>query len=83
MLLRVLRRLPRRTARIHVARLATAINSGGVENPAAYCKSLVQKHDYESYLCSYFYPRMSQPGYFALKAFFVSAQPCYMLLKQV
>ena len=79
MLVRVLRCLPPRAARLHVAHLATTINTGGVENPTAYCKSLVQKHDYESYLCSYFYPRLSQPGYFALKAFFVSASPivCY------
>ncbi|KAF8513761.1 isoprenoid synthase domain-containing protein [Gautieria morchelliformis] len=64
-------RPPPSFTRLHAARLATSINSGGAENPSAYCKSLVQKHDYESYLCSQFYPHSSQPGYFALKAFFL------------
>ena len=44
----------------------------GTADPAGYCKDLVRKHDYESFLTSPFYPREMQSGYFALKAFYVS-----------
>lgn len=44
----------------------------GSADPAGYCKELVRKHDYESFLTSQFYPREMQGGYFALKAFYVS-----------
>ena len=48
---------------------ATAIASGGTADPMAYCRALVQKYDYDSFLTSYFYPRQLQPGYFAIRAF--------------
>ena len=72
-LLRTFPRMLQRTATISASarRLATTLSAGGTGDPAAYCRSLVQKHDYESYLCSHFYPRERQPGFFALKAFFV------------
>lgn len=41
-------------------------------DPAGYCKDLVRKVDYESYLISKFYPPELQNGYFAIKAFSVS-----------
>lgn len=44
----------------------------GPSDPHAYCKDLVRKYDYDSYLNSYFYPRALQNGYFAIKAFYVS-----------
>ncbi|KAG6890646.1 hypothetical protein C0995_006622 [Termitomyces sp. Mi166 len=40
-----------------------------VTDPVEYCKDLVQKHDYEGFLISHFYPEVSKGGYFALKAF--------------
>ncbi|KAG8907608.1 hypothetical protein FRB99_003303 [Tulasnella sp. 403] len=56
---------PNRTPRSHYATQA----SGGLDDPTTYCRNLVRKHDYDSLLCSYFYPRRTQPAYFALKAF--------------
>ncbi|KAG9094655.1 hypothetical protein FS749_012077 [Ceratobasidium sp. UAMH 11750] len=47
----------------------SSIGVGGTNDVNAYCRALVRKHDYEAYLCSYFYPRAAQPGYFALRAF--------------
>ncbi|KAH7336893.1 isoprenoid synthase domain-containing protein [Rhizoctonia solani] len=47
----------------------SAVGVGGTSEPNTYCRELVRKHDYEAYLCSYFYPRAAQPGYFALRAF--------------
>lgn len=38
----------------------------------AYCRDLVRKHDYDSFLTSYFYPRRTHDAYFALRAFNVS-----------
>ncbi|KIO27028.1 hypothetical protein M407DRAFT_195197 [Tulasnella calospora MUT 4182] len=35
----------------------------------AYCRDLVRKHDYDSFLTSYFYPRRTHDAYFALRAF--------------
>ena len=52
---------------------ATAITAGGTTDPTLYCRALVQKHDYDSFLTSYFYPRRLQPGYFAIRAFNVRA----------
>ena len=43
----------------------------GIQDPNAYCRNLVQKRDYEAFLTSYFYPRHLQPGYLALRAFYV------------
>jgi NADH dehydrogenase [ubiquinone] 1 alpha subcomplex assembly factor 6 len=50
-------------------------NSVGTMDPHAYCKDLVRKHDYDSFLTSYFYPREAQSGFFAIKAFSVSTPP--------
>ncbi|ELU39004.1 squalene/phytoene synthase domain-containing protein [Rhizoctonia solani AG-1 IA] len=47
----------------------SGVGVGGTNEANAYCRELVRKHDYESHLCSYFYPRAAQPGYFALRAF--------------
>ncbi|KAJ7044121.1 Squalene/phytoene synthase [Mycena alexandri] len=38
-------------------------------DPAEYCRQLVRKHDYESFLISKFWPTHLQDGYFAIKAF--------------
>ncbi|TFK24970.1 hypothetical protein FA15DRAFT_618696 [Coprinopsis marcescibilis] len=46
-------------------------SSAGITNPAAYCKDLVQKYDYDSYLIGHFYPKSKQDAYFAIKAFSV------------
>ncbi|KAJ8080579.1 hypothetical protein PM082_017413 [Marasmius tenuissimus] len=43
----------------------------GEADAAQYCRDLVRKHDYESYLISQFFPKEYQGGYFALKAFSV------------
>lgn len=45
----------------------------GTSNPTQYCKDLVQKHDYEGYLTSRFYPREYQSAFYALRAFYVRA----------
>ncbi|KAJ7175859.1 Squalene/phytoene synthase [Mycena filopes] len=42
---------------------------GASTDPAAYCRQLVRKHDYESFLISKFWPAQLQDGYFAIKAF--------------
>lgn len=42
-----------------------------IADPAGYCRDLVRRQDYESYLVSQFYPKHLQGGYFALKAFSV------------
>ncbi|KAK7048364.1 UPF0551 protein, mitochondrial [Favolaschia claudopus] len=40
------------------------------QDPIAYCRELVRKHDYESFLISKFWPAgQQQDGYFAIKAF--------------
>ncbi|KDQ11451.1 hypothetical protein BOTBODRAFT_35328 [Botryobasidium botryosum FD-172 SS1] len=56
-----LRHLQRR----HVSQART----GGIQDPAAYCRDLVRKHDNDAFLCSYFYPRHLQGAYFGLRAF--------------
>ena len=52
--------------------LSSSPDARGAADPASYCKDLVQKYDYESFLTAPFYPREMQKGYFALKAFYVS-----------
>ena len=42
-----------------------------MSNPDAYCRDLVRKQDYESYLIGQFFPQERQGGYYALKAFAV------------
>ncbi|KAF5369456.1 hypothetical protein D9758_002714 [Tetrapyrgos nigripes] len=46
-------------------------STGAAADPIEHCRSLVQKHDYEGYLVSPFFPKHLQGGYFALKAFYV------------
>ncbi|EGN92145.1 hypothetical protein SERLA73DRAFT_66257 [Serpula lacrymans var. lacrymans S7.3] len=48
-----------------------ATSAAGTADSFAYCREYVQKHDYEGFLTSQFYPRHVQGGYFALKAFYV------------
>ena len=43
----------------------------GSDEPHAYCKDFVQRHDYEAYLVSQLYPVDKRNGYFAIKAFYV------------
>ncbi|TFK64619.1 hypothetical protein BDN72DRAFT_774321 [Pluteus cervinus] len=63
---------PRRSVQyIRARRLATADSAVGLQNPGAYCKDLVRKHDYEGFLVSQFWPRELQGGYYALRAFYV------------
>jgi NADH dehydrogenase [ubiquinone] 1 alpha subcomplex assembly factor 6 len=45
----------------------------GLADPVGYCKELVRKHDYESFLLAPFYPKHAQAGYFAIKAFSVGS----------
>ncbi|EIW59521.1 uncharacterized protein TRAVEDRAFT_28651 [Trametes versicolor FP-101664 SS1] len=49
----------------------SASAEAGMADPAAYCKDLVRKRDYESYLIGAFYPRHFQGAFFALRAFYV------------
>ncbi|KAI0670745.1 isoprenoid synthase domain-containing protein [Trametes maxima] len=43
----------------------------GIADPAAYCRDLVRKRDYESYLIGSSCPRHFQGAFFALRAFYV------------
>ncbi|KAF9452887.1 hypothetical protein P691DRAFT_659641 [Macrolepiota fuliginosa MF-IS2] len=43
----------------------------GLSDPNGYCRDLVRKHDYESYLISQFWPKDLQEAYFGIKAFSV------------
>lgn len=54
------------------SRTVSQARTGGIQDPTAYCRDLVRKHDNDAYLCSYFYPRHLQGAYFALRAFNVS-----------
>ena len=45
----------------------------GTMDPHVYCRDFVRKYDYDSFLTSYFYPQEAQSGFFAIKAFSVSA----------
>ncbi|OBZ71377.1 NADH dehydrogenase (ubiquinone) complex I, assembly factor 6 [Grifola frondosa] len=44
---------------------------GGNEDPSAYCRDLVRKRDYESFLTSQFYPTELRDAFFALRAFYI------------
>ncbi|KAI5122808.1 hypothetical protein M0805_000150 [Coniferiporia weirii] len=50
---------------------ADTTNSFSSQDPDAYCRDFVRKHDRDSYLTSQFFPRSLQPACFALKAFYV------------
>jgi len=69
-----------KTAQPCPVRFATFIASGGTKDPLAYCKELVQKHDYPSFLVGQFYPKSQQLGYYGLKAFFVCV-PLFTLMR--
>ncbi|KAJ7095868.1 Squalene/phytoene synthase [Mycena belliarum] len=64
-----------RVARWYLSRLskATYSTTAGAPivptDPAEYCRELVRKHDYESFLISKFWPASLQDSYFAIKAF--------------
>jgi NADH dehydrogenase [ubiquinone] 1 alpha subcomplex assembly factor 6 len=70
--LRTLLTLSHRTR--HQRSITTGAPSSGpvTADPLGYCRGLVRKHDYESFLTSPCYPRHLRDGYFALKAFSVS-----------
>jgi NADH dehydrogenase [ubiquinone] 1 alpha subcomplex assembly factor 6 len=53
------------------ASTSTRPSGTGSDEHHAYCKDFVQKHDYEAYLVSQFYPTGKRNGYFAIKAFYV------------
>lgn len=55
------------------ARDATAAISS--QNLTAYCRDLVQRHDYESHLVAQFWPKELQSSYYALRAFYVGPPP--------
>jgi NADH dehydrogenase [ubiquinone] 1 alpha subcomplex assembly factor 6 len=67
----------------HTRSMATLLGSNpdttGSADPSVYCKDLVRKYDYESFLTSQFYPKEMQGGYFALKAFYVSFLDIHIL----
>ena len=65
-------RLPGRVPSRAMATEAAAPHEAGLADPAAYCRDLVRKRDYESYLIGSFYPRHIQGAFFALRAFYVS-----------
>lgn len=46
-----------------------------MSDPNAYCRDLVQKRDYESFLLSQFYAKEQQNAFLALRAFYVSFMP--------
>lgn len=70
---RVLRQLPTACHACGLRRYTTESPAAvGLSDPSAYCKELVRKHDYESFLVSHFYPKPKQDAYFAIKAFSVS-----------
>jgi hypothetical protein len=63
---------PWRQTRSMATLLGSNPDTTGSADPSKYCKDLVRKYDYESFLTSQFYPKEMQGGYFALKAFYVS-----------
>jgi NADH dehydrogenase [ubiquinone] 1 alpha subcomplex assembly factor 6 len=68
-------RLVRQLRRTHSScgpRHYTTDSPVGLSDPAAYCRDLVRKHDYDSFLMAQFYPKPKQDAYFAIKAFSVS-----------
>ncbi|KAJ7780669.1 isoprenoid synthase domain-containing protein [Mycena maculata] len=57
------------TASANSLRRYTTATPEASTDPATYCRGLVRKHDYESFLISKFWPPELQDGYFAIKAF--------------
>ncbi|KAK2465334.1 hypothetical protein APHAL10511_002688 [Amanita phalloides] len=58
-----------RILQLKLRRCYSSVLAPGPADPVAYCKELVRKHDYESFLLAPFYPKEAQAGYFAIKAF--------------
>jgi NADH dehydrogenase [ubiquinone] 1 alpha subcomplex assembly factor 6 len=51
-----------------------AAQDGGTQDPFAYCRNFVRTRDYEAFLTSQFYPKHLQDAFFAVRAFYVSAE---------
>ncbi|KAF8645253.1 hypothetical protein AX16_008078 [Volvariella volvacea WC 439] len=49
---------------------SASVSAPGLADPIGYCRDLVRKHDYESFLVSQFWPKESQGAYYALRAFY-------------
>ncbi|TDL17871.1 hypothetical protein BD410DRAFT_793908 [Rickenella mellea] len=49
----------------------TSSPSSGLQDPSAYCRDFVKRHDRDSYLTSLFFPKHLQNACFAVKAFYV------------
>ena len=58
---------------LSLRRLYSSGSAPGLADPVAYCKELVRKHDYESFLLAPFYPKDAQAGYYSIKAFAVGS----------
>lgn len=54
--------------RFYATQQPSSDNAVGLADPVGYCRDLVRKHDYESYLISQFWPKDLQGSYFAIKA---------------
>ncbi|KII87014.1 hypothetical protein PLICRDRAFT_43724 [Plicaturopsis crispa FD-325 SS-3] len=54
-----------------LATVRSAPAEAGSGDPTTYCRNLVRKHDYDSFLIAQFWPKELQRGYYALKAFAV------------
>ncbi|KIM28347.1 hypothetical protein M408DRAFT_16309 [Serendipita vermifera MAFF 305830] len=50
--------------------IANRANTGGTDEPFAYCRDLVKKYDYDAFLTSSAYPANLRARYFALRAFY-------------
>ncbi|KIM65940.1 hypothetical protein SCLCIDRAFT_111835 [Scleroderma citrinum Foug A] len=55
----------------HSRAFSTTLEVHSISEPTNYCRDLVRKHDYEAFLISQLYPRRYQPGYYALRAFYI------------
>ncbi|EJC98096.1 uncharacterized protein FOMMEDRAFT_162448 [Fomitiporia mediterranea MF3/22] len=50
---------------------SVASSTAGPQDPEAYCREFVRKHDRDSYLTSQFFPKALQPACFAVRAFYL------------
>ncbi|KAI6151369.1 isoprenoid synthase domain-containing protein [Pisolithus thermaeus] len=65
-------RRPERLWRSKALSTAPCIHSfAGASEAANYCKDLVRRYDYESFLTSQLYPQQYRLGYYALRAFYI------------
>lgn len=58
----------RQQIRRYASSTSSKLTAAEVEKAHAYCDNLVRKHDYDNYLCKYFYPSHAQKGFIALRA---------------